>query len=137
MIDNRSVSRRHFLVLAGVARGTPLRAQTPGVPAGIVTLLFSMTVKLDRMQEFATVAQNLITTTRAEDAGCLAYVILQQEDNPREYVLYEQWRDRAALDAHLARLRKIFGPSASGRGLPSALLDFFETTRTMRYRVAG
>ena len=90
-----------------------------------------------RPSRFAAVARQRIETTRAEDEGCLADVFLQHPDEPRDYVLYEQWKDRAALDAHLRRLQKAFGPSASGRGLPPALLDFFETTRIVRYRVVG
>lgn len=136
MRDEPTLTRRAFLAIASIAGGTNAHAQT-GLIGDAVTLLFSITVKPDRLDEFATIAQRLTVTTRAEDAGCIAYVFLQQEDNPREYVLYEQWRDRGALDAHLARLRKVFGPSSSGRGLPSALLDFFETTRTVRYRPVG
>lgn len=137
MRDNQSISRRLFLTLAAATTGTAVQAQTPATSTGPVTLLFSMTVKPERMEEFATVVQNLTTTTLTQDAGCIAYVFLQQEDNLREYVLYEQWRDRAALGAHLARLQKIFGPSPSGRGLPPGLLNFFETTRTVRYRLAS
>ena len=41
--------------------------------------------------------QRLTNSTRAEDEGVITYVFLQQQKSPREYVLYEQWRDSAAL----------------------------------------
>ncbi len=137
MADKRPVCRREFLALATIMNGAFVHARTPIESTEAVTLLFFATVKDDRAQEFARVAERLTKTSRAEDEGCIAYVFLQQQDDPREYVLYEQWRDRAALDGHLARLRQIFGPSSSGRGLPSALLAFFESTRTVRYRPVG
>lgn len=132
-----TVSRRAFLSVAAISNTSLALAQT-NAPAdsadGMLTFLFSMTVKAGREQEFADVTKRLTTTTRAEDKGCLTYVFLQQRNSPRDYVLYEQWRDQAALDAHLARLQTIFGPAAPGRGLPIALLDFFETTRIIRYQ---
>jgi hypothetical protein len=79
--------------------------------------------------------RRLTESTRAEDDGVITYVFLQQQNNPREYVLYEQWRDSAALNAHLARLRKVFGPPREGGSIPAAILDLFETSRAVRYRV--
>jgi antibiotic biosynthesis monooxygenase (ABM) superfamily enzyme len=63
MSDNQPVGRRHFLALVIVASGTAVDAQTPVVSTDTVTLLFSMTVKPDRLQDFATVAQKLTRTT--------------------------------------------------------------------------
>jgi hypothetical protein len=65
----------------------------------------------------------------------IAYVFLQQQNSPREYVLYEQWRDSVALNAHLGRLRKVFGPPREGGSIPAAILDLFETSRAVRYQV--
>lgn len=39
--------------------------------------------------------------TRAEP-GCVAFTAHKSADDPRVFVLYEQYRDRAALDAHVA-----------------------------------
>jgi len=36
------------------------------------------------------------------DPGCLGYEVLQDSDEPTHLVLIERYRDRAALDAHLA-----------------------------------
>ena len=75
MSEQRSVSRRHFLALAAVAGGAAAHAQTaPGASAGPITLLFSMTVKPDRAQEFAEGARlaNRAVELGASDAIALS-----------------------------------------------------------------
>ncbi len=70
----------------------------------MITVLFYMTVKAGREEEFRELAKQLTISTHAEDEGCIAYTFHQQTDTPREFVLYEQWRDEVALSAHLNRL---------------------------------
>jgi quinol monooxygenase YgiN len=106
-----------------------------GGEAGVITILFYMTVLPGKEREARDLALRLTTMTRAEDEGCLTYVFHQEQSNPRELVLYEQWRDQAALDAHLAHLVRLLGqPPAAGR-LPAALLEVCEKTRAVRYDV--
>ena len=135
------LSRRNFLrvlALIGVTPKGSVAAQTnPAVPTASITILFSILVKEGKEQEAADIMRRLTDSTRAEDDGALSYVFLQQQNNPREYVLYEQWRDSAALNAHLARLRKVFGPAREGGSIPATILDLFETSRAVRYRVVG
>jgi hypothetical protein len=88
-------------------------------------------------QEFTEMAIRLTKITRAEDEGCLAYIFHQQQGNPREYLLYEQWQDGESLAAHLAHLREILGPADEGEQLPKALLDFCEDTRSVFYDVVA
>ena len=134
------VNRRKFLsqaLISGASAQTAFARSQSTVSAGPVTILFSITVKEGREQEANDVIQRLTQSSRAEDDGCLTYVFLQQQNSPREYVLYEQWRDSAALNAHLARLRKVFGPAREGGSIPAAILDLFETSRVVRYRVVA
>jgi len=144
-VRSKRVTRRDFFECAtistafmGVGAISTL-AQAPPSVANVepITLLFSLTTKEGREQDFATLAATLTKVTRAEDDGCLAYVFLQQQNNPREFVLYEQWRDGAALKAHIARLQKVYGaPRAEGGGgIPAAILDFADQSRAIRYRV--
>lgn len=95
----------------------------------MINALFSMTVKPERLEEFPQLARQEAAATRAEDTGCLRYTFLQQADAPCEFVLYEQRRDQAALDAHLARLDRTIGLRA--------LFDFFEKTQSDRYNVVA
>ena len=108
----------------------------------MITVLFYMTVKAGREQECAAVAKDVTATTRAQDQGCINYAFYRRADNPRELVLYEQWRDIDPLNAHLARLRQVFGPADDQepypethhrRRLPEAFLALFETTDAVRY----
>ncbi|MDO0926610.1 putative quinol monooxygenase [Streptomyces sp. TG1A-8] len=45
--------------------------------------------------------QSVVERTRAED-GCLRYDLLRDLDDDSHMILIEEWRDQAALDAHLA-----------------------------------
>jgi len=36
------------------------------------------------------------------EPGCACYIVNRALDDPREFVLYEQYHDRAGFDAHLA-----------------------------------
>jgi quinol monooxygenase YgiN len=104
----------------------------------MVTILFHMTVKAGREDDFRELATRLTASTRAEDAGCLAYTYHRQVDNPREFVLYEQWEDEAALTAHINRLQAVLGPPPAGGGrLPAAFLDYLEAMRAVRYEVVA
>jgi quinol monooxygenase YgiN len=42
---------------------------------------------------------SLLAPTRAE-SGCITFDLLQDTKDPSIFVLYENWTDRAALDAH-------------------------------------
>lgn len=42
---------------------------------------------------------SLIAPTRAE-SGCITFDLLKDTTDPTMFVLYENWKDQAALDAH-------------------------------------
>jgi quinol monooxygenase YgiN len=95
----------------------------------MITILFYMTVKPEQGDAFRALIPQLVTTTHTDDDGCITYIFHQQRDNPQEFVLYEQWRDQAALDAHLARLDRVIGLGS--------LFDFFAQTRAVLYDVVA
>ena len=110
----------------------------------MITVLFSMTVKAGREEAWGVLLGELHRSTHAEDEGCVSYVFYRRADDPREYVLHEQWRDAAALDQHVARLQRLLGPPPDDaayppthhrRRLPAAFLDLFEWTEAVRYDV--
>ena len=35
-----------------------------------------------------------------QEPGCIMYVVHQRKDDPRKFLVYEQYKDEAALDAH-------------------------------------
>ena len=99
----------------------------------MISALFHIVVRPGREDEFHTLARRLTRLTRKEDAGCVNYVFLQQQDKPKEYVLFEQWRDKASLDQHIRHLERILGPPRPGEFMPSALLDLCSETRFTLY----
>ena len=99
----------------------------------MLNILVSVTVKAGRVDEFREFAARLAKTTNEEDDGCITYEFLQELDDPREFVIYEQWRDQPSLDAHAVHLRAMFGQPAPGARLPAALGDFFEKMTSARY----
>ena len=108
----------------------------------MITIMFHMTVKAGREGECAAIAKDMMATTRVQDRGCINYTIYRRADNPRELMLYEQWQDIEALNAHVARLRQVFGPpddqepypeTHHRRRLPKAFLALFKKTDAVRY----
>ena len=108
----------------------------------MITILFSLTVKAEHQAEFEVIAKEMTTSTRAQDQDCIAYAFYRRADQPRDFVLYEQWKDAAALTSHLQRLRQVLGPpddqepypeTHHRRRLPKAFLALLEKTDAVRY----
>jgi quinol monooxygenase YgiN len=93
----------------------------------MLTGLYYMTVKPERLEAFWSLITQLVQSTLAEDEGCITYVFHQQQDAPHEFVLYEQWRDQAAVQAHMDRLERDIGIAT--------IRDFFVQTRLVLYTV--
>jgi quinol monooxygenase YgiN len=53
-------------------------------------------------QEFESLFADLRDAMRDSEPGCLLYSLLKSRTNPRAYIVHEQYRDQAALDAHEA-----------------------------------
>ena len=98
--------------------------------------LVLMTVKAERLDDWVPVLRHVYQSTIEEDEGCIAYEFYRQANNPHQYVLFEQWRDEEALDAHMVRLQNVYGPPAPGGQLPAALLAYFEQIHGTRYEPA-
>ena len=108
----------------------------------MVTVLFQMTAKAGREAECARLAQEVTASTRAEDDGCISYTFYRRSDDPRELMLFEQWRDGLAIGAHMERLKRVYGPPDDDepypsthhrRRLPKAFLAYFDKTEAVRY----
>ncbi|SFS09656.1 putative quinol monooxygenase [Sphingomonas jatrophae] len=55
----------------------------------------------DQVEGLAQALRSLVPATLAED-GCLAYAFALDDREVGTVLVYERWRDQAALDAHLA-----------------------------------
>jgi len=65
--------------------------------------------------EIAEVLKTAIRNSRSEP-GCVLFMANRSVDDPRKFVLYEQFADKAAFDAHLAT--DSFKDNVIGRILP-------------------
>jgi quinol monooxygenase YgiN len=106
--------------------------------------LFQMRLQAGCEAEFETLAAGLTRSTHAEDEGCITYTFHRRTDAPREVMLYEQWPDADALDAHIRRPQREMDPADDQepfpekhhrRRLSKSFLDFFEKTDVVRYDV--
>jgi quinol monooxygenase YgiN len=65
------------------------------------TIIGTVTARPETRAELATLLQTQVAPTRSE-AGCVNYDFHVDAANPCVFVFYENWTNRAALDAHLA-----------------------------------
>jgi quinol monooxygenase YgiN len=142
------MTRRGFLRSATVASAATLTAGHPLGASGLahahtnmpetqvepVAALFYFTVKEGRLREAEELLPRIAATSR-DDPGCLYYVFYQELANPRQFVLVEQWQDRAALATHIEHLQEVFGPPRPGEGLPAVFMELVDDRRGVRHRV--
>ena len=65
------------------------------------TIIGTVTARPETREELASLLMAQVAPTRAE-AGCINYDFHVDAADPCVFVFYENWTDRAALDAHLA-----------------------------------
>lgn len=65
------------------------------------TIIGTVTARPETREELASLLMAQVAPTRAE-AGCINYDFHVDGADPCVFVFYENWTDRAALDAHLA-----------------------------------
>ncbi|KKS55770.1 MAG: Antibiotic biosynthesis monooxygenase [Candidatus Gottesmanbacteria bacterium GW2011_GWA1_42_26] len=99
----------------------------------MITIVFRMVIKKEKLAEFQQLVTLLTVTTREKDAGCLLYDFYQNASQKNEYLLYEKWKDKTFLDKHLARLRALLGPADPGKILSRKLNDCFASTEDVYY----
>jgi quinol monooxygenase YgiN len=65
----------------------------------MIVLVVKLTVRAGEEQRVAELFRPLQEASRKEP-GCAMYIVQQQVENPRVFLVYEQYKDAAALDAH-------------------------------------
>ncbi len=65
----------------------------------MVSFTVRMTFRPEDREEIATILRELTAASRAEP-GCVSYIAHRVESDPDTIVIYEQYRDQAALDVH-------------------------------------
>ena len=67
----------------------------------MLILVVRVTIKAGHENEVLEPFRKLQEETRREP-GCILYVVQRSRENPRRYLVYEQYKDQVALDAHRA-----------------------------------
>jgi len=57
--------------------------------------------RADKVDELLLLLSSLVEPTRKE-AGCLSYNLLQNNEDPTDFTLVEEWENNKALESHLA-----------------------------------
>jgi quinol monooxygenase YgiN len=82
--------------------------------------------KEGKADEVAAILREMIPISRAEP-GCKVYLINRSLEDPRKFLLYEQYENRAAYDAHMAT--EPFKEKILGKVIPmleSRVRDFYD-----------
>jgi quinol monooxygenase YgiN len=77
--------------------------------------------------EVAEILKKMTPISRAEP-GCALYVVNRSTEDPRKFLLYEQYRGKAGYEAHMAT--EAFKENILGKAVPlleSRERDFYET----------
>lgn len=100
----------------------------------MITLIIRFTAKEGGEQAFAAAARRVVENTRAND-DCIEFTVLQDKENPREFVLFERWKDEASLAAHAARLKVLREAGGETAAEVPSLGSFAERTVRGSYEV--
>lgn len=87
-------------LFAGIQSFSILRNEEEGLPEPIFVLA-SFCPKTDQHQAVESVLRGMVTASRNEP-GCLRYDLHRTAGSPELFVLFEAYRDAAALEAHRA-----------------------------------
>lgn len=98
------------------------------------TVLFYVTSKPGQEEAMRALTVEMMRVSREED-GAVSYTFHRQKDEPREWMLYEQWRDRDHLETHLANMKRHFGEPPAGARLPARLQALTESYRVTWYEM--
>ena len=99
----------------------------------MITVLFYCTGKPGAGEALRELLAEMQRVSRTED-DAVSYVFMQQADNPAEWALFEQWRDKAHLAAHVESMKKHFGEPPPGATLPARMHALVSASRYTWYR---
>ena len=86
----------------------------------MISVLFYCTGKPGTETQLRELLAEMQAVSRTEDRA-VNYTFMQQKDAPAEWALFEQWRDKEHLGAHVANMKKHFGDPPAGARLPAQL----------------
>jgi len=82
-------------------------------------------VKAGQEKAFIEIASKLVAATRAEE-GNLFYTLYQSTENPSEFIIYEEYKDDAAFEAHASSAHfAAFSEATNGIMAGELMIDQF------------
>jgi quinol monooxygenase YgiN len=67
----------------------------------MIQIIANNYIKADKVEEFLKLAVGLVEDTRAKDAGCIRYELVQDLKNPQVLTMLEEWEDQESLKSHM------------------------------------
>jgi len=101
----------------------------------MLTIMIHAKIKRDKLQEYISLIKFLSQKTTKK--GCQFYAFHQNQADPTDFVLYEQWENQAALDDHFKELLEILGPAKPGYPVPEKLMDMYESANPVFYDIVN
>ncbi|MEX1032276.1 MAG: antibiotic biosynthesis monooxygenase family protein [Cellvibrionaceae bacterium] len=95
--------------------------------------VFAAKVKEEYLDEFLETASLLTKETRGKRKGCISDSFNQRQDDPTEFVLYEQWETENDLNEHIRQLAVLLGPPKPGGVLPEKLVAMYASAKPVYY----
>ena len=102
----------------------------------MINVLFYCTAKAGSEAPLRALLAEMQRVSRDEDQA-IQYTFLQQADDPREWALVEQWRDKEHLGRHVANMKKHFGEPPPGARLPARMQALVEKHSHRFYELVG
>ncbi len=66
-----------------------------------LSVIARIKAQADKVEELRSVLISLVEPTRKE-TGCFSYTLLQNNEDPTDFTLVEEWENKQALESHLA-----------------------------------
>ena len=102
----------------------------------MITVLFYCTGKPGVEAQLRELLAEMQAVSREQDRA-VSYTFMQQKDDPSRWALFEQWRDKEHLGAHVENMKRHFGELPAGATLPARLHALVERSEFTFYRALG
>ena len=113
------------LALATVCCGSDKSAAAPA--AGKKIIGAKLSIKAEKVGEFIAAAKTIIAASRAEP-GCISYTLYQDPYDQTAFFFFEEWKDKAAIDAHFAMPHfKAFGEKMKDLAAGPASITIYDS----------
>ena len=80
----------------------------------MMSLVAKLTIKEGKEQDFIDAMKDVVPAVR-DEPGNNAYIMSRSKDNPRMFVFYEEYTDKAAFDAHRKHLGELGQANGSAK----------------------